>query len=146
VGFVSEIPDDRLADFYADIDVLLVPTVWFESFGLAARQALCCGCWVVASDRASLGDCVTHGENGFVIEVSDATPLIGVLALIDGAPQRYLEAPTARPVLRRSGEQGDELAAQYKSIIAAPIPSAVVAPGAQPGVNRAAVHSREGLG
>jgi glycosyltransferase involved in cell wall biosynthesis len=120
VEFVPEIPDNGLADFYADIDVLLAPTVWFESFGLAARQALYCGCWVVASDRASLGDCMAPGENGYVINVSDAIELIGVLALIDGVPQRYLETPSARSVLRQSSEEGDDLAALYQSIVAAP--------------------------
>ena len=120
VEFIPEVPDHRLAEFYADIDVLLAPSVWFESFGLAAREALRCGCWVVASDRGSIGDCVTHGENGYVIDVADAMQLIGVLALIDGAPQQYLEVPSMRPALRRSSEQGDQLVGLYKSIIASP--------------------------
>jgi glycosyltransferase involved in cell wall biosynthesis len=118
VEFIPEVPEGRLAELYADIDVLLAPTVGFESFGLAAREALHCGCWLIASDRLSLGDCVTHGENGFVIDVSDAMELIGVLALIDGAPHRFFEVPSMRPMRRRSSEQGDELAALYKSIIA----------------------------
>jgi glycosyltransferase involved in cell wall biosynthesis len=118
VEFVPEVPEDQLAALYASIDVLLAPTVWFGSFGLAAREASHCGCWVVTSDRASLGDCVTHAENGYIIDVSDALELIGVLALIDDAPQRYLETPSMRPLRRRSSEQAEELAAIYKSIIA----------------------------
>jgi glycosyltransferase involved in cell wall biosynthesis len=142
VDFVPEIPDDRLAELYANIDVLLAPTVWFESSGLAARQALCCGCWVVGSDRANLGDCVTHGENGYVIDVSDARELIGVLSLIDSAPRRYFETPPARPEMRRSSEQGDELAGLYRSIIASQCVSAASAPSANLGLARAAVQGR----
>ena len=119
IEFISEVPDDRLAELYANIDVLLAPSVWPETFGLVACEALLCGCWVVASDRGSVGDCVVPGENGYVIDVSDAMELIGVLGLMDATPQRYLEAPSARPVFRRSSEQGDELAGLYKSIIAA---------------------------
>jgi glycosyltransferase involved in cell wall biosynthesis len=146
VDFVSEIPDDRLAEFYGNIDVLLAPTVWFEGFGLAAREALHCGCWAVASDRASLGDCLTHGENGYVIDVSDAMELIGVLALIDGAPHRYFETPSARPEMRRSSEQGDELAGLYKSIVASQNAATAAAPGADPPMAGAAAFRRVDLG
>jgi glycosyltransferase involved in cell wall biosynthesis len=117
IEFRPKVPEDRVAELYADIDVLLAPSVCVESFGLVTREALHCGCWVVASDRGSIGDCVTDGENGYVIDVSDASELIRVLALIDGAPQRYRETPPSRPVLRRSSEQAAELAELYKSII-----------------------------
>jgi glycosyltransferase involved in cell wall biosynthesis len=118
VEFRPKVPEDRIAELYADIDVLLAPSVCVESFGLVTREALHCGCWVVASDRGSIGDCVTDGENGYVIDVSDASELIRVLTLIDGAPQRYHETPPLMPVFRRSSEQAAELAELYKSIIA----------------------------
>ena len=130
IEFVPKFPEDQVAELYANIDVLLAPSVCVESFGLVTREALHCGCWVVASDRGSIGDCVSDGENGYVIDVADATELIRVLALIDGTPQRYLQAPSVRPVLRRSSEQGDELAALYKSIIASHSPIAADASGA----------------
>jgi glycosyltransferase involved in cell wall biosynthesis len=117
VEFVAEFAGDQVPEFLAGIDVLLAPSVGVASSGLHALEAVHCGCWVVASDRGSIGDCITHGENGYVIDVSEATELISVLTLIDGAPQRYLQAPSARPVLRRSSEQGDELAEIYKSIV-----------------------------
>jgi glycosyltransferase involved in cell wall biosynthesis len=117
VEFRPKVPEDRVAELYADIDVLLAPSVCVESFGLVTREALHCGCWVVASDRGSIGDCVTDGENGYVIDVSDASELIRVLTMIDGAPCRYREAPPSRSVLRRSSEQAAELAGLYKSTI-----------------------------
>jgi len=142
VEFVPEVPDNQLAGLYADIDVLLAPTVWFESCGLAAREALHCGCWVVASDRANLGSRVTSGENGYVIDVSDAMALIGILTLIDRAPHRYFETPSTRPEIQGSSQQADELAALYKSIIASQSANATADPRAKA---RASVHSRVNL-
>jgi hypothetical protein len=40
-----------------------------------------------------------------------------VMKLIDATPQRYLEPPAVKPLLRRSSEQCDELATLYRSII-----------------------------
>ena len=91
-----------------------------ESFGLATREALYFGCWVVASDRGSIGSCVTDGVNGHIIDVSDASDLIRILTLIDQNPQRYLSPPPASAGPRMASEQGDELAALYKSLIAPP--------------------------
>src|SRR5262249_24739505 len=73
VDFFPKIPEDCVVDLYASIDVLLAPSIWPESFGLLTREALHFGCWVVASDRGSIGACVTEGVNGHIIDVSDAS-------------------------------------------------------------------------
>jgi len=120
VEFFAKVPEDQVVDLYAKIDVLLAPSICLESFGLATREALYFGCWVVASDRGSIGSCVTDGVNGHIIDVSDASDLIRVLTLIDQDPQRYLNPPSASTGFRLATEQGDELASLYKSLIAPP--------------------------
>jgi glycosyltransferase involved in cell wall biosynthesis len=117
VDFFPKVPEDRVADLYAKIDVLLAPSIWPESFGLVTREALHFGCWVIASDRGSIGACVTEGVNGHIIDVSDASDLIRVLTLIDRNPQRYLSPPPPSVGSRMASEQGDELATLYKSLI-----------------------------
>jgi glycosyltransferase involved in cell wall biosynthesis/tetratricopeptide (TPR) repeat protein len=114
VKFLPKFPEDQVAALYEMIDVVLAPSVCVESFGLITREALHLGCWVIASDRGSIGDCVSEGENGYVIDVSDATDLIRVLKLINDDPQRYRRPPEAPTTLRRSAEQGNELADLYK--------------------------------
>ena len=49
--------------------------------------------------------------------MSDATDLIRVLKVIDNDPQRYRRPPEAATRLRRSAEQGDELADLYNAIV-----------------------------
>jgi glycosyltransferase involved in cell wall biosynthesis len=117
VDFFPRVPEDRVIDLYGRIDVLLAPSIWPESFGLVTREALHFGCWVIASDRGSIGACVTEGVNGHIIDVSDASDLIRVLTLIDKNPQRYLSPPPGSAGFRSATEQGDELARLYKSLI-----------------------------
>lgn len=120
IEFFAKVPEHQVVDLYAKIDVLLAPSIAPESFGLVTREALHFGCWVVASDRGSIGSCVTEGVNGHIIDVSDASDLIRVLTVIDENPQRYLNPPPAPAEFRKASEQGEELASIYKSLIASP--------------------------
>jgi glycosyltransferase involved in cell wall biosynthesis/tetratricopeptide (TPR) repeat protein len=122
VDFFPKVPEDRVVDLYAGTDVLIAPSIWPESYGLVTREASYFGCWVIASNRGSIGACVTEGVNGHIIDVSDASDLIRVLTLVDKNPQRYLSPPPASAGFRLATEQGDELARLYKSLIT---PSAV---------------------
>ncbi len=117
VEFLAKFPEAAVAALYARIDVLLAPSVCIESFGLVTREALHCGCWVVASNRGSIGDCITQGENGYIINVANAAALTDLLEMIDTAPETYRQSPSLRPTLRRAAEQSEDLAALYRSII-----------------------------
>ena len=118
VRIVGRVPSDHIHEFYAETDVLLAPSIWPESFGLVAREALACGCWVVASDRGAMGEDVREGVNGFVIDVSTVEGLMTALAAIDRDPARYLRSPEERPRLRSADDQADEVLAIYRRVLA----------------------------
>lgn len=117
VEFISRLPADKVTEFYARIDVLLAPSTCIESFGLVTREALHCGCWVVASDRGSIGECVIEDRNGHIVNVSSANDLVRVLSIIEENSERYRQPPPPSAQLRKATDQADELAAIYKSII-----------------------------
>ncbi len=110
-------PQDQVAELYASLDVLLAPSIWPESFGLVAREARSQGLWVIASDRGAVGEGVIPGENGFIIDVSDARGLTDVLRKLDADVPRY-QTPPQQPEepMRSAADQGRELAAMYRTI------------------------------
>jgi hypothetical protein len=104
VRFVGKTPQERMHDFYAGQDVLLAPSIWPESFGLVSREALAAGLWVVASDIGAMGEDVTPGLNGWVVDVSTVEALLNVFREIDADPARFLQSPP--PVrLRTAADQ-----------------------------------------
>lgn len=58
-------------DFYDEIDVLLFPTQWKESFGLAVREALIRDVWVIATDAGGVVEDIEPGINGDIIPLND---------------------------------------------------------------------------
>ena len=66
VHFLGAQSQERLRSFYAAADVVAVPS-HYESFGMAALEALATGTAVVASNAGGLPSMITDGENGFLV-------------------------------------------------------------------------------
>ncbi len=107
----------EIDSLYAEIDVLLAPSIWPESFGLVTREALAAGCWAIASDRGAIGECIVAGVNGFVVSVESGEFLKKALAAIDADPETYRTSPPPGPPLRSARAQAQELAALYEAIL-----------------------------
>lgn len=113
VSFRGKAPQNDVTALYAEIDVLLAPSIWPESFGLVTREAALCGCWVVASQRGAIGDVIDDGVNGFHVDVSTADGLRDILGRIDNDPARFRVSPPPVSKLRTSVDQARDLAALY---------------------------------
>ena len=101
---------------YAAIDVLLAPSIWPESYGLVAREAMHFRTWVVASDRGALAQDVIEDENGFVVDPSSTYALAAVLARIDADVARF-KLPPCETALRQSSRQLDEIVDIYREVL-----------------------------
>jgi glycosyltransferase involved in cell wall biosynthesis len=62
--------------FFSEIDVLLFPSQWKESFGLSVREALARDVWVIATDAGGVVEDCIDGTNATIIPmVPDHRPL-----------------------------------------------------------------------
>ena len=98
VRVIPSVPMAAMAEFYAEQDVLLAPSIWPESYGLVSREALSAGLWVVASDIGAMADPIRHGENGHRVPAGDATALAAVLE------QLAAQHPSPQPLIAFGGE------------------------------------------
>lgn len=62
-------------DFLDTLDLLIVPSLFPETFGLSAAEALAVGCPVLVSDRGALPELVVPGRNGFIFHADDPADL-----------------------------------------------------------------------
>ena len=68
-----------LPGLLARIDVLVVPPLWYEAFGLTLREGMLAGCAVVSSRTGGLTQAVREGENGYTFVPGDVDALAGLL-------------------------------------------------------------------
>lgn len=61
---------ESMDSFYGDLDLLLFPSRWAESFGLTVREAMLRGVWPVASDGGGAAEVIDDGVNGTLIPMN----------------------------------------------------------------------------
>jgi glycosyltransferase involved in cell wall biosynthesis len=83
---------DRLAERMKAVDWVIVPSTWWEVFGLVASEAWMFGRPVVAAAIGALGERITDGVNGFTFPARDAKGLADVIARLAGDERKWLAA------------------------------------------------------
>lgn len=116
VTVVGRMAADDLARFFAGMDVLLAPSTCEESFGLVVREGLAHGLWIVTGDRGAMSEPIRHGENGFVVPVTDGAALAEVLGQIDADPPRFRAPPPLIAPLRTADDQSRDLVELYRTV------------------------------
>jgi glycosyltransferase involved in cell wall biosynthesis/tetratricopeptide (TPR) repeat protein len=123
VRFIGKISQAHIGKLYAQIDVLVAPSMWPESFGLVTREAAHYGKWMIASNRGALAEPVVPGQNGFVIDVGTTHDLVDSLRIIAAAPERFKAPPEHRVVCRSSRDQMEDYVRLYRTVLSLGRPS-----------------------
>jgi glycosyltransferase involved in cell wall biosynthesis len=124
IEFAGRFEHATRADTYAQMDVLVVPSLWLENSPLVVHEAFQAGLPVVGSRLGGIADLVTDGLNGRLYEPHAADELAGILRQLS-ADRRELErlASARTPVLSIEHDAA-EWEARYQRLVA---PRAVAA-------------------
>lgn len=76
VTFHGIVSQDELIEQYDRADILLVPSLWQEPFGLVVLEAMARGLPVIASKTGGLVEIVTHEVNGLLVEPGNERELV----------------------------------------------------------------------
>lgn len=75
VNFMGRFDNSKLSEVYAEIDVLIVPSVWFENSPITIHEAYLTETPVLASNIGGMAEFVRDGVDGLHFEVGDAQDL-----------------------------------------------------------------------
>lgn len=75
IAFCGVFPNAQMADILAELDVLVVPSLWYENTPLVLYSAQAAHCPVVASDFPGISEVITHGLNGLLFEAGNVAAL-----------------------------------------------------------------------
>jgi len=106
--FMGSLPRERLWLALAETDVLVIPSLWYETFSLVASEAFAAGVPVIASRLGALVERIHHGQDGFLFRPGDPDDLVRYLQLLMNEPtaleglRRNVRPP--KPITRLAGE------------------------------------------
>ena len=88
VTFPGMLSREQISDFYRGARFLVVPSVWHETFGLVAVEAMSHGVPVIASKIGGLQEIVRDGETGLTFEPGNAHDLAEKMRALWAGPER----------------------------------------------------------
>ena len=77
--FRGTFPQDKFSEVLQDIDVLVIPSLWYENTPLTALSALAARRVIIVSDLGGLSSLVENDRNGYVFPPGDASALSRIL-------------------------------------------------------------------
>lgn len=86
INFAGTFPNEKIAEELKKIDVLVVPSTWYENTPLVIYSAFAAKIPVVATNLGGMAEVVQHEENGLLFAPGDAEDLARQL-------QRFLQEP-----------------------------------------------------
>jgi glycosyltransferase involved in cell wall biosynthesis len=120
VTFAGTFPNERIGEVIRSLDVLVVPSLWYENMPLVVLSAKADRCPVIASDYPGLSEVVSDGADGALFAPGDADALathLRHLAVDRDALRRLSEnAPPPKSIARYAEEMVD----LYRELIARP--------------------------
>ena len=87
IEFRGTFPNPQINEVFAGIDVLVVPSLWYENTPLVVYSAQAAHCPVIASDFEGFADVITHDDNGLLFEAGNVSALSGLLSRLIQNPE-----------------------------------------------------------
>ncbi|BCM93102.1 D-inositol-3-phosphate glycosyltransferase [Abditibacteriota bacterium] len=115
-------PNDRVGEVLSSLDVLVVPSIWYENTPIVIYEALTAGCPVIATDLSGMSEIVHHEVNGLLFPVGDVAALKNCLQRLaeDRILLKRLAAHTQTP--NSIAEHVSELENIYREITSETVP------------------------
>ncbi|MEM9381764.1 MAG: glycosyltransferase [Planctomycetota bacterium] len=117
VTFHGRFDNGRLSEVYADIDALVVPSIWYENSPITIHEAYLTGTPVLASGRGGMAEFVRDGVDGLLFELGSAGDLAAKMARLveeDGLLPRLTSAEWIP--IKTIEQNGEETEARYRSL------------------------------
>jgi len=115
VFFEDKFEHDRVAEIFSTVDVMVVPSLWWENSPLTIHEAFLMGVPVIASRCGGMGELVA--DPFFLFEPGDSAELASMLQGIVNRPQMLATFGNRRGEIKTIEENALELEELYDIVI-----------------------------
>jgi glycosyltransferase involved in cell wall biosynthesis len=117
ISFRGAFVREELKGVLSDLDVLVVPSRWYENAPGVIFEAFAAGMPVVATDLGGISEFVKHEENGLLFGLEDARDLAGQLLRFAEEPGLLAQLRSGIGAVKSVGEYADEMEELYDTLL-----------------------------
>lgn len=108
---------DDIANVFSNIDVLVVPSLWYENAPLVIQEAFAAETPVIATNLGGMAEMVSNEMNGLLFERGNAEDLAGQLRRLIEEPSLLERLRIGLPKVKTTEEEVSELETLYREIV-----------------------------
>jgi glycosyltransferase involved in cell wall biosynthesis len=117
IEFRRPFPPQQIGEVLAGLDVLVVPSRWYENTPLVVYSAFAAGVPVVATDLGGLSEVVEHGKNGLLFKLDSADDLSDNLRRLLAEPDLLERLRAGTGPVKRLEDYVKELEELYTGLV-----------------------------
>ncbi len=117
IHFHGRFDHDALGPIHGSLDVLVVPSIWQEAYGLTVREAHLAGTPLVGSDIAGIAEGIEHDVNGLLFETGNAQSLQSALERFLSDPDLGERLASAAPPIKTDADEAEEWEWRYRQVV-----------------------------
>jgi glycosyltransferase involved in cell wall biosynthesis len=118
ITFAGPFPREEVGRVFSGLDVLVVPSRWYENQPGVILEAFAAGVPVVATDLGGMSEFVKHEKNGLLFELENAVDLAHQLRRLGEEPGLIQKLRTGIGPVKTVAEDADELEELYNTLLA----------------------------
>ena len=117
VQFCGTFKNEEIGDVLVHMDVLVVPSLWFENAPLVIYCAQAVGIPVIGSDMAGIAELVTDHDNGRLFPAGDAHRLAEIIAELAQDQAQIKRMSQCARIPKTIAAYTDQLVAVYSELV-----------------------------
>ena len=115
-AFLGTFPPAEMAAILAGLDLLAIPSTWYENSPLVLLDALASHTPVIVADVPGLTEFITEGRDGWSFQRGNGAGLARLLARLAADPGQVRRASATTHYARGTQAMGEDVAALYEAV------------------------------
>jgi glycosyltransferase involved in cell wall biosynthesis len=117
VVFHGAYDNDRIGEIFETLDVIVVPSLWYENSPLTIQEAFIGGVPVITADSGGMAELVRDGVDGLQFRQGDAADLRHKMRQVINEPELLDRLRKGIPSVLGIEEHADELRDRYQELL-----------------------------
>lgn len=117
VKFAGEFDHCFASAVYENIDVVVIPSIWWENSPMGGLEALASGATIIASDIGGLPEIVRHGVNGLLVPSNDIEALADAMHELASNHARLARLLDGSALVRSSAADAAAMESRYAALL-----------------------------